>query len=636
MHLISLMRQILIMSYTGSIVIIIILFVRLLLKKSPKIYSYLLWGIVLFRLLCPLSVTSSFSLFGLAERVPAGKTITELSAGPSYRNINVISEPSFFHGNPDDTARTVPDSLKSGIQMEDVIWMTATCFWLLGICFICGYGAYSFRKAKKMLHGAKQTGDHVYEIYRDAPPFVIGVFRPRICLPIGLDRQERDYILLHEKTHIRRRDYLVKLIAFLTLSIHWFNPLVWIAFYLMEKDMELSCDEAVMRHMRADIRTAYAQSLLKLSTVQRRAIGAPLAFGAGGIKERINNIIHYKKPTLSAAALAVFVIAVCCIALGSNPKDVKTSPQQEKNQELQSDTDLSDHANTGQIRQENNDSALKTETGTDQKSQLDTLKENAPSEIPQSDLSKENVSDNTERITDLTEAEETLKAWAWAFCSRDGNTIAGLSQKEVQESLIERGLLSPAGGSFHLGMSSPWMWSENDYQIVSYNEKEAVILYYAWTSDPHVTVWYETLSYHKEDDVYCVDFETLTYLDYICTGEEFLKAYPFGLTDTRMDYAANGAGESLNKNALLSSSNVYRGLFEPDTAASMLLNLLNNPNKVEILAGPAKEDGSVPVQVTFTEDGSVFIVTMIRPYQDGIWLPQSFRQYENANAVKTD
>lgn len=592
MYLISLMQQILNMSYTGSIVILAVLFVRLLLKKAPKIYSYVLWGIVLFRLLCPISVTSSFSLFGLAGRELSDIRITESTDWPTDANITPVQETSFFHEKPDNTDAAVTESKTANIQMEPVIQMTAAGFWLLGICFFCGYGAYSFWKAKKMLHGAKQTDDHVYEIYRDVSPFVIGVFRPKICLPAGLDRQEREYILLHEKTHIRRGDFLVKLIAFFALSLHWFNPLVWIAFYLIEKDMELSCDEAVMRRMQGDIRTAYAQSLVKLSAVQKRAVGAPLAFGVGGIKERIKNVMRYKKPKLYAAVLAVFVIAVCCIALGSNPKEIKTSPL------------------TGLTHQ------------TD------------PKQYTGSDSFIEKKAGKKVIVTDLSKTKETLTIWARAFCSRDGNTIAAMSQKEVQESLTARGLLDVAGNNFSFGMSSPWMRSENDYQIVSYDEKEAVILYYAWTSDPHVTVWYETLSYHREDDVFRMDFETLTYLDSICTGEELLKACPLGLPDTRMDYVFNGAGESLNKNALLSSSNLYRRLFEPDTAASMLLNLLNNPNKVEVTAGPANEDGSVPVQVRFAEDGSVFIVTMIRPYPDGIWLPQSFRQYENANAVK--
>ena len=152
-------------------------------------------------------------------------------------------------------------------------------------------------------------------------PFVLGLIRPKIYLPVGLNATERSYILLHEQTHIHRKDHMIKIVAFLILSIHWFNPLVWIAFILMSADMELSCDERVLKEMNEDIKKSYANSLLSLATGRHILNGSPLAFGEGNVKGRIKNVLSYRIPSLWVVAVSIVAIIIVGIALITNPSD---------------------------------------------------------------------------------------------------------------------------------------------------------------------------------------------------------------------------------------------------------------------------------------------------------------------------
>jgi beta-lactamase regulating signal transducer with metallopeptidase domain len=179
------------------------------------------------------------------------------------------------------------------------------------------YSVISLLKLKRKLTGAVWLRCNIYLADSHLTPFVIDVIRPRIYLPSALSERERDYIILHERTHIRRLDHIVKLAAFLALSIHWFNPLVWVAFMCCMKDMEMSCDEAVMKKMGDGIGADYSASLLSLATGRKILAGAPLAFGEGNTKSRIKNVLHYKKPTFWIVAGSVLAgdINEFCVAI---------------------------------------------------------------------------------------------------------------------------------------------------------------------------------------------------------------------------------------------------------------------------------------------------------------------------------
>jgi beta-lactamase regulating signal transducer with metallopeptidase domain len=312
------------MSLAASVVIVFVLLLRLLLKKVPKVISYALWAIVLVRLLCPVSIESGFSLFGLLDNSVAGngtftgriEYVPNNIAHTEYPNI-VLPVPGVNDAIPDaspqekEQLRTDPS--KAPIAIATYIWMT-------GVLAMVIYAAVSYIRLRRKLITASPLRDNIYLADEITSPFVMGLFRPKIYLPSSMEEQEQSYILMHEQHHIRRFDHIIKALAFVALSIHWFNPLVWIAFIMAGKDMEMSCDEAVIRKMGDGILANYAASLLNLATGRRVMAGVPPAFGEGDTKGRIRNLANRKKPALWVIAVAVIVCVALAVCLLTNPK----------------------------------------------------------------------------------------------------------------------------------------------------------------------------------------------------------------------------------------------------------------------------------------------------------------------------
>ena len=313
------------MSLTASVVIVFVLLARLVLKKAPKVYSYALWAVVLFRLLCPVSFTSDISLLALTA-----PPVLETTA---QTNFVAYVPPNIVHTEYPEVQLPVPgvndainEMLPQGQEqlvadpLEFPVAL-ATVIWLFGIMALLAYSVISLILLSRRLASSMPLRDNIYLADHIDTPFVIGLLRPKIYLPSTLSEREQEYIILHEQYHIRRFDHIAKMLAFVVLSIHWFNPLVWLAFVLSGKDMEMSCDEAVIKKLGDNIRTDYSASLLSLATGRRIIAGTPLAFGEGDTKDRIKNLLNWKKPkiwlTIIAAALCVLVIAAC----GANPKD---------------------------------------------------------------------------------------------------------------------------------------------------------------------------------------------------------------------------------------------------------------------------------------------------------------------------
>jgi hypothetical protein len=192
--------------------------------------------------------------------------------------------------------------------------------WILGIAAMLLYSIISILLLKHRLKGARNIEGRIYEVDNLKTPFALGVFKPRIYVPAGLDMNENSYIIRHEQTHIRRFDHIIKPFSFLVLSIHWFNPLVWIAFVLMGADMELSCDERVIKEMGSEIKRAYSVSLLSFATGKRIINGSPLAFGEGSVGGRIKNVLNYKRPAFWVTAAAIIIAAAVGIGLLANPR----------------------------------------------------------------------------------------------------------------------------------------------------------------------------------------------------------------------------------------------------------------------------------------------------------------------------
>lgn len=302
--------QLLNMSLTASFIIFAVLVVRLFLRKAPKVFSYALWAVVLFRLVCPFSFESVFSLMPV-NPTPVAPDILYAQAPKITTGLTAIDQAA--------SASLPMPTVDASVNPLQIWAFVGTVLWILGIATMLIYSLISLMKLKRCLRGAVLEGGNVYLSDRIPTPFVLGLIRPKIYLPAILEDHEKLYILLHEQTHIRRLDPIVKIISFFVLCLHWFNPLVWAAFFLLSKDMEMSCDEAVIKKLGSDVKKEYSSSLLTLAT-GRRLIGAtPLAFGEGDTKGRIKHVLHYKKPAFWVIIAALVAILLAAAALISNP-----------------------------------------------------------------------------------------------------------------------------------------------------------------------------------------------------------------------------------------------------------------------------------------------------------------------------
>lgn len=306
----KLFLQILNMSITSSYVILFVIVARLLLKKMPKIFSYGLWALPFIRLVFPFSFESIFSLVSINTR-----TIPEDIA---YKQLPQIQSGI----GPIDGAvnRVLPPAVVEASVNPMQIWIfLASLIWITGLVLLLIYSIYTTIKLSKKLKLATHLNKNIYQIDNIKTPFVFGLMSPKIYLPNNLSETEKSYIIKHEETHIKRFDHIIKFLAFLITSIHWFNLLVWIAFYLMGEDMELSCDEAVIKEMGYGIKKDYSNSLLSLSIGKRIVGGSPIAFGENNTKGRIKNILNYKKPKFWISIVGLLVIIVLAVGLLTSP-----------------------------------------------------------------------------------------------------------------------------------------------------------------------------------------------------------------------------------------------------------------------------------------------------------------------------
>ena len=314
----AIFERVLNMSLTGSIVIAVVLLARLLLRRAPKIYSYMLWAVVLFRLLCPISLSA-----GLSVLKPLPVTTSQGLSTVTYRPVEPVIPASGEIGQEDarpEPAETV--KAETGAQVMTL----AAAVWLTVGGALAGCSLVQYIVLRRKLREAAPYRGEVYLSDSIATPFVMGVIAPKIYLPSDTPIAERRFIIAHERHHLHRGDPLWKLLGYLALCVHWFNPLVWLAFFLGGKDMEMSCDEAVLNRLGEDIRADYSQALLRLATHKRLIAGMPLAFGEGETKGRVRNMARWRRPKVwvsgICAVLCLAVLAVCAL----NPQKADSTP----------------------------------------------------------------------------------------------------------------------------------------------------------------------------------------------------------------------------------------------------------------------------------------------------------------------
>ena len=542
------------MSLTATYCIAAVILVRLLLKKQPKIFSYLLWSVVLFRLLCPVSISGDYSLLRMdtdlisqenfsgfrearivallgRDAVTSGD-MPEMSEGGINDARDVTAESGFYH-------QGAAESLHKVFTVGGWIWFT-------GAALLIGYSVLTTLRFRKFLQGAFQVQDNVFAMEGLATPFVFGIVSPRIYLPVHMQAEERRFVLEHEHVHVTRKDYLIKILAWGTVCLHWFNPFVWVAYKLMEKDMEMSCDEAVIRKLGYDVRKEYSNALLSLSCDRLKLGGCPIAFGEGAVKSRVRNILSYHKKAVVTIALMVVLICAIVIGLSMNPVNAANVETEEMFRFV------GDYADAFCAR-------------------------------------------DGDALVGMYIDEDTAFEHIVMLDHTDEGYTFGFS--------------SPWPLEYRLVI---------DVKEGHQDEGTAEIWYYAWTSDPHIAVWREEIQFSKTSDGYRVTDSEMKWLNSILNAEEYMEAYWIVDEYWFTDYKENGfveainaqtqydleAGEGTDRNAM------YRN---PETAAEWILNLTGGVSELV----STNSNGQATVRYTFA-DGSDVLIPMYDVNFDGM------------------
>lgn len=306
------------LSISASWLILAVLVLRVVLKKAPKWVMPLLWGVVALRLVCLFSIESALSLIPSAETIPS-EIVTETREPVLYEQatLDIVTNPTL------PSAAEVPVGVSR--QQAQVDFNIYSVLWLAGMAALLVHALVSAGKLKIKLATAILLRDNIYESEFVDSPFVFGVVKPNIYLPMHMDEGTAAYVIAHEHAHLARRDHWWKVLGYLVLALHWFNPLVWVAYILFCRDIELACDEKVVKGLDGAARADYSQALLSCAAPKRAVAACPLAFGEGNIKMRVKSALHYKKPAFWVAAAAVLAVVIVAVCFLTNPRSERGS-----------------------------------------------------------------------------------------------------------------------------------------------------------------------------------------------------------------------------------------------------------------------------------------------------------------------
>ena len=306
------------LSISASWLILAVLVLRVVLKKAPKWVMPLLWGVVALRLVCLFSIESALSLIPSAETIPS-EIVTETREPVLYEQatLDIVTNPTL------PSAAEVPVGVSR--QQAQVDFNIYSVLWLAGMAALLVHALVSAGKLKRKLATAILLRDNIYESEFVDSPFVFGVVKPNIYLPMHMDEGTAAYVIAHECAHLARRDHWWKVLGYLVLALHWFNLLVWVAYILFCRDIELACDEKVVKGLDGAARADYSQALLSCAAPKRAVAACPLAFGEGNIKMRVKSALHYKKPAFWVAAAAVLAVVIVAVCFLTNPRSERGS-----------------------------------------------------------------------------------------------------------------------------------------------------------------------------------------------------------------------------------------------------------------------------------------------------------------------
>ena len=310
------------MSISASVLILIAVLLRGVLRRSPKWIHCLLWGLVVVRLVCPLSFESSFSLAPRADFVET--------------KLGVQREDGRYMNSATDAGKALNDDLDNaqnknlankGNADRQGDWKKISWTWFTGVVLLLGYAAISYLRFRKKVQASVRLRDGIYMCDNIRTPFILGVIRPGIYLPSDMDEVQTDNVIAHERAHLSRLDQVWKPLGYCLLAVYWFNPLCWLAYVLFCRDMELACDEKVIRDMDTEDKKVYSRVLLSFSDPSHRIAAGPLAFGEIGVKKRIQSVLNYRKPAFWMVGLAILALVVTSLCFLTNPKEANDPAQ---------------------------------------------------------------------------------------------------------------------------------------------------------------------------------------------------------------------------------------------------------------------------------------------------------------------
>lgn len=304
------------MSISTSWIVLAVLLLRLLLKKAPKWITVLLWGIVAVRLICPFTVESVMSLIPSSETINPGILIETPEINTGFPVINNTLNPII----QETTVTIAPEKSVNALKLLVSIFSKV---WIIGIALMLAYAVISYFRVKRKIGTAVLLRDNIYQSETVVSPFVLGIIKPKIYLPFHMNELDLQHVIAHERAHIRRKDHWWKPFGFLLLTLHWFNPLMWLGYVLLCRDIELACDEKVVREMNTQQRADYSQALLTCSVNRRMISACPVAFGEVGVKDRVKSVLNYKKPAFWIIIVAIIASIVTAVCFLTNPKTPK-------------------------------------------------------------------------------------------------------------------------------------------------------------------------------------------------------------------------------------------------------------------------------------------------------------------------
>ena len=435
-----------------TLVILAVLLVRLLLRRLPKKYSYLLWSVVGIRMLFQIQLPARFSLLSLwrymTQRIRGSRLLTDPK---QLTNMQKITDPQAGAQNLQPagqltTGQTVTGAVQGLSQTGAKVgsgwdhWLQiCMLLWIAGMIVLLLYGILSYFKCRRMTVQAVHMEGNIWECDHLATPFVLGIVRSRIYIPFHLSAEEKPYILAHETYHIRRGDPIVRLLAFVLLTFYWINPFVWIAYFLMIRDMEMSCDEAVLLQLGTQIKKAYSNSLLTFATGRKQVTFSPLAFGESGTSGRIKNILDFKKPKVWGsllAILAVILAAVFCLTSQKTEDDTSASQSEQQVTDSSRNAQAAEEAKqeTEAARQAAEQAQQDAEPAEDARQMAEQMQQDAEKAAAAAESARQEIEEQVQDRMDSILAEldgDLSRAYPWvntAEFKEDANVLIKMAE----------------------------------------------------------------------------------------------------------------------------------------------------------------------------------------------------------------